>query len=77
VVELTKDLYIDALPAGTESRLVNHSCRANYKTKLLYVNDVPRVGIFAVRSVRAGGEVTIDYSDAYRFEHSCLCGNCP
>lgn len=71
---------IDASKKGNISRFINHSCDPNCITQKWQVNGESRVGIFALRSIRVGEELTFDYQFE-RFSHKkqrCLCGasNC-
>lgn len=71
---------IDASKKGNISRFINHSCDPNCITQKWQVNGESRVGIFALRNIRVGEELTFDYQFE-RFSHKkqrCLCGasNC-
>lgn len=71
---------IDASKKGNISRFINHSCDPNCVTQKWQVNGESRVGIFALRNIRVGEELTFDYQFE-RFSHKkqrCLCGasNC-
>jgi histone-lysine N-methyltransferase SETD2 len=71
---------IDATERGNLARFINHSCNPNAETQKWWVGGEIRVGIFALRDISAGEEITFDY----QFERlgqkkqPCLCGepNC-
>lgn len=59
---------------------MNHSCNPNCATQKWIVNGQVRIGLFALRSIPAGTELTFDYKFV-RFSseaQTCLCGepNC-
>ena len=59
--QLSKDCVIDAGPMGSDARFANHSCDPNAKTELWHVGAQRRVGLFALRNIAAGEEITYDY----------------
>lgn len=65
-IEAEADFSIDATHKGNLSRFINHSCEANLQTwPATSCNDNPnmhRLYYFALRSIRSGEELTIDYS---------------
>ena len=72
---------IDATRMGGIARFINHSCDPNCHVEKWVVHDEERVGIFAMRDICAGEELSFDY----KFEcfdrggaAQCLCGatNC-
>ena len=81
VMELTNEFMADASKKGNESRLINHSCSPNAECLKWVVNGEHRVGIFALKTIPVGEEITYNY----RFEtltnkpFKCLCGGarCP
>lgn len=76
IMEISKDLVIDAGRCGNDSRFVNHSCRPNCGALKKDVGGETRVGIFALEDIRAGAELTYDYRfvafEEERWE--CQCG---
>ena len=58
-------LCIDACFYGNESRFINHSCEPNMRTINLVSNCESQtfhsIGLFAIRKVLPGEELTIDY----------------
>jgi hypothetical protein len=79
-LSLTGGETIDASKKGNISRFINHSCDPNCITQKWQVNGESRVGIFALRNIKVGEELTFDYQFE-RFSHKkqrCLCGaaNC-
>ncbi|XP_077258296.1 nuclear receptor binding SET domain protein isoform X1 [Temnothorax americanus] len=79
---LTIDNYrtIDAEPKGNLSRFMNHSCAPNCETQKWTVNGDTRIGLFALRDIETGEELTFNYNLASDGEtrKACLCGasNC-
>ena len=70
VIRLTDDLAIDGAAGGDETAYINHSCAPN-----AYMRVVPgdRVAFFALRDIRPGEEITINYRDPDHPE-VCHCG---
>lgn len=70
-------LGIDASRKGNLARFINHSCDPNCATQKWTVNGRTRVGIFAIKDIPKGSELTFDY----KFERigcakqRCLCGS--
>ena len=68
---------IDASQKGNLARFINHSCDPNCATQKWTVNGRTRVGIFAIKDISHGMELTFDY----KFERigckkqRCLCGS--
>jgi len=67
---------IDASQKGNIARFINHSCDPNCQTQKWWVQGETCVGIFAMRDIPKGSELTFDY----QFERlgvakqRCLCG---
>ena len=67
---------IDACRRGGLGRFINHSCEPNCETQKWQVGGELSIGLFALRDVPPGGELTFDYN----FERygdkpmRCLCG---
>ena len=53
---------IDATMKGNISRFINHSCDKNAKFIFWKVNGVELVGIFAIKDIKKGDEITVDYN---------------
>jgi hypothetical protein len=63
LLQLSRNLYIDALHEGNDSRYVNHSCDPNCEICIWIVDGQPRVGLFARRNgILTGEEITISYN---------------
>ena len=66
---------VDASRKGNDSRLINHSCDPNLETQKWTVNGENRIGLFAIRNIPQGEELTFNY----QFEtfsskpFKCLC----
>ena len=71
---------IDACQKGNLGRFTNHSCNPNCETQKWLVRGDLCIGLFALKDIQAGDELTFDYN----FERygdkpmRCLCGasNC-
>lgn len=72
--------YIDASKKGNISRFMNHSCNPNCQLQKWVVGSQMRIGIFTIRDVPEGSELTFDYKfERYGNEaQPCYCGesNC-
>ncbi|XP_075427197.1 histone-lysine N-methyltransferase NSD2 isoform X1 [Ascaphus truei] len=80
MLTIDKDRIIDAGPKGNYSRFMNHSCQPNCDTQKWTVNGDTRVGLFALRDIPTGEELTFNYNlDCLGNEKTvCRCGasNC-
>ncbi len=74
---LGKNLIIDASTKSNNARFINHSCDPNCQTQKWKVNGETRIGIFAIKDITAGTELTFDYMlDSLGNEKKqCLCGS--
>jgi SET domain-containing protein len=70
IIRLDDDTAIDGAVGGDETAFINHSCEPN-----AFMRIVPgeKVAIFALRDIRPGEELTIDYRDPDHPE-VCRCG---
>eukprot|EP01133_Synstelium_polycarpum_P008447 gene8447-9937_t len=71
---------LDASRKGNIARFINHSCDPNCETQKWNVDGEIRIGIFAIKDIPAGTELTFDYNYE-RFgtsKQKCYCGasNC-
>ncbi|XP_057773185.1 histone-lysine N-methyltransferase ASHH2-like [Salvia miltiorrhiza] len=69
---------IDACAKGNLGRFINHSCDPNCRTEKWMVNGEVCVGLFAVRDIKKGEEVTFDYNYVRVFgaaAKKCVCGS--
>ncbi|EGB02883.1 hypothetical protein AURANDRAFT_8073, partial [Aureococcus anophagefferens] len=57
----TKGLVIDATRMGNSWRYANHSCDPNCRLEKWRCGSSDRYGIFALRSVKPGEQLTYDY----------------
>jgi histone-lysine N-methyltransferase SETD2 len=68
---------IDASRRGNLARFINHSCDPNCATQKWTVKGRTSIGIFAIKDIPSGTELTFDY----KFERigckkqRCLCGS--
>uniref|UniRef100_F1KQR0 Histone-lysine N-methyltransferase lin-59 n=1 Tax=Ascaris suum TaxID=6253 RepID=F1KQR0_ASCSU len=80
-LNLCPGYVIDAYQKGNIARFVNHSCVPNCEMQRWSVNGQHRIGLFALRVVAKGEELTYDYNwDSFDFYGvtPCSCGvpNC-
>ena len=61
MMELSPHTVIDARLQGNCARFINHGCDANAETQLWQVGSQQRIGIYALRDIEAGEEITYDY----------------
>ncbi|PIN22025.1 Histone-lysine N-methyltransferase [Handroanthus impetiginosus] len=69
---------IDACAKGNLGRFINHSCDPNCRTEKWMVNGEVCVGLFALRDIKKGEEVTFDYNYVRVFgaaAKKCVCGS--
>ena len=73
---LNDHMVIDAGVKGNMARLINHSCEPNCTTIRWVVKGEDRIGIFALRDIAQGEEITIDYSwsPSEVGDQPCYCG---
>lgn len=61
IMALDNDVYIDARKKGSVARYVNHSCDPNCAVHRWKVRGISRAGIFAIRDIKEGEELSFDY----------------
>ncbi|KAL8482235.1 hypothetical protein ACS0TY_028403 [Phlomoides rotata] len=69
---------IDACAKGNLGRFINHSCDPNCRTEKWMVNGEVCIGLFALRDIKKGDEVTFDYNYVRVFgaaAKKCVCGS--
>jgi SET domain-containing protein len=68
MMELSPGLVIDARKKGNLARLINSSCDPNCESQKWHdaATGEVRIGIFAMRDIEPGEELTYDY----QFQHS-------
>ncbi|XP_019154815.1 PREDICTED: histone-lysine N-methyltransferase ASHH2-like isoform X2 [Ipomoea nil] len=69
---------IDACAKGNLGRFINHSCDPNCSTEKWMVNGEVCIGLFALRDIKKGEEVTFDYNYVRVFGAAakrCVCGS--
>ena len=73
--DLDKTWTIDGSPRSNIARYINHSCRPNCEA--VHYTDVNEIGIEAIRSIKAGEELTYDYGkdhfNEYIKPYGCKC----
>lgn len=75
-MSLRKNEFVDATKKGGLGRFCNHSCEPNCYVDKWVVGDKLRMGIFVLRQIRAGEELTFNYNvDRYGADpQPCYCG---
>ncbi|XP_043719371.1 uncharacterized protein LOC122667200 [Telopea speciosissima] len=69
---------IDACAKGNLGRFINHSCEPNCRTEKWMVNGEICIGLFAMRDIKKGEEVTFDYNYVRVYgaaAKKCVCGS--
>ncbi|KAL1171050.1 hypothetical protein V6Z11_A05G253000 [Gossypium hirsutum] len=69
---------IDAYVKGNLGRFINHSCDPNCRTEKWMVNGEICIGLFALRDIKKGEEITFDYNYVRVFgaaAKKCHCGS--
>ncbi len=74
ICEVGDGWSIDASRGGNATAFINHSCAPNCFTRIMH----GRLLFFALRDIRAGEELTIDYTPSQHPGLPCQCGasNC-
>ncbi|KAG0369543.1 histone methyltransferase set2, partial [Mortierella sp. AD032] len=79
-MSLQSDEVIDATKKGCLARFINHSCNPNCHLEKWVVGSKLRIGIFTIKRIAEGEELTFDYQfERYGAEaQKCYCGefNC-
>lgn len=70
------DMTIDAGPRGNMSRFINHSCDPNCETQKWTIEETLVIGLFAIKDIKAGEELTFNYNleNLGNNKRVCLCG---
>lgn len=75
-LHLDHGLVIDAHRMGNMSRFINHACEPNCTVDKWLVNGYHRAGLFALRDIAAGEELTFDYNfKPFNDAQLCKCGS--
>lgn len=76
-ITLGKNRVIDAGRRGNLSRFINHSCEPNCESQKWTVNGHTRIGIFAIKDIAPGTELTFNYNLDSRGNEKipCACGS--
>ncbi|XP_058813467.1 nuclear receptor binding SET domain protein [Topomyia yanbarensis] len=70
---IDSELTIDAGPRGNLARFINHSCEPNCETLLWNVGGAQSVGLFAIKSIKAGDELTFNYNFESKSDEKKIC----
>ncbi|XP_059898706.1 histone-lysine N-methyltransferase ASH1L isoform X2 [Gadus macrocephalus] len=77
-LNLDSGMVIDSYRMGNEARFINHSCEPNCEMQKWSVNGVYRIGLFALKDMGTGTELTYDYNfHSFNTEEqqACECGS--
>uniref|UniRef100_A0A3B4BKW3 Uncharacterized protein n=1 Tax=Periophthalmus magnuspinnatus TaxID=409849 RepID=A0A3B4BKW3_9GOBI len=77
-LNLDSGMVIDSYRMGNEARFINHSCEPNCEMQKWSVNGVYRIGLFALKDITSGTELTYDYNfHSFNTEEQqvCKCGS--
>ncbi|XP_075464260.1 histone-lysine N-methyltransferase ASH1L isoform X3 [Ascaphus truei] len=77
-LNLDSGMVIDSYRMGNEARFINHSCDPNCEMQKWSVNGVYRIGLYALKDMPAGMELTYDYNfHSFNVEKQqlCMCGS--
>lgn len=71
---------VDPIIKGSYSSRLSHSCKPNCSTVIQIVNGKYSIGMFAIRDIKFGEELTFDYNSVTESEKEyeaavCLCGS--
>lgn len=66
---------IDAFNKGSDARFVNHSCNPNCQIEIWTVDNQKRIGLFAIKSIKEGEEITYNYNFMSDESYPCFCGS--
>lgn len=73
-LNLDSGMVIDSYRMGNEARFINHSCNPNCEMQKWSVNGVYRIGLYALKDMPAGTELTYDYNfHSFNMEKQQLC----
>jgi hypothetical protein len=76
IMQIDKKLYVDAKKKGHFTRFINHACTEfNCEVQKWYVRGYPCVGVFALRDIAPGEELTFDYGVKFKDDKTFVC-NC-
>ncbi|GAA5975940.1 hypothetical protein JCM11641_002844 [Rhodosporidiobolus odoratus] len=71
-----EDLVVDATKKGNLGRLINHCCAPNCTARIITINGIKKIVIYAKANIHPGEEVTYDYHFPIEEDNKipCLCG---
>ncbi|XP_017278982.1 histone-lysine N-methyltransferase ASH1L isoform X2 [Kryptolebias marmoratus] len=73
-LNLDSGMVIDSYRMGNEARFINHSCEPNCEMQKWSVNGVYRIGLFALKDINSGTELTYDYNfHSFNTEEQQVC----
>eukprot|EP01095_Lingulamoeba_sp_RSL-Kostka_P012913 TRINITY_DN5216_c0_g1_i1.p1 TRINITY_DN5216_c0_g1~~TRINITY_DN5216_c0_g1_i1.p1 ORF type:complete len:441 (+),score=111.26 TRINITY_DN5216_c0_g1_i1:96-1325(+) len=77
IISLDNNYMIDATYFGSKARFTNHSCSPNCRTQKWFVRGLMCVGLFALKDIKKGEELTFDYQFIRMGskKQPCYCGS--
>ena len=77
MLNIDKDVIVDAGQKGNLARFMNHSCQPNCETHKWTVNGMTCIGLFAIDDIEQGEELTFDYKlhAVGNDQAECHCGS--
>jgi serine/threonine protein kinase len=78
IMALDGNIYLDARKKGSVARYINHSCEPNCVVERWKVRGIIRAGIFALKDIAEGEELSFDYQwerKKGRAPTKCYCGS--
>jgi SET domain-containing protein len=73
IASLGDGWFVDSARMGNVSRFINHSCNPNCEFVKKRVDGYLRLGIFAVKDIKAGDFLSLDYQ--WGGDLTCKCGS--
>lgn len=73
-IDYFNGIVIDSCIYGNLSRFINHSCEPNVESQQWTVNGKIRIGIFAIKTINKGEELSMKYLKD--LEQNCCCKKC-
>jgi histone-lysine N-methyltransferase SETD2 len=73
MMRLQKGWYVDAFRRGNQTRFINHGCDPNCRIEKIQVDGERRLGIYAIKHIRAGTFLSVKYG--WQTGQVCKCGS--
>lgn len=78
IMQIADKLFVNAKHVGFWTRFINHDCNPNCEVQKWHVCGFPCAGIFALRDIAPGEELTFDYGVKFGDTKAfvCMCPTC-